>query len=71
MFRCVQVRDKAQARVSPPELGGVAATKEILRSILSGADGVVPKLKRYRNASVKRFCLGTTLSARKELEIFC
>jgi hypothetical protein len=33
-----------------PKLGGVAATKEISRSILSGADGVVPLPKRFKNA---------------------
>ena len=35
-------------RVSPPKLGGVAATKEISRSLLSGADGVVPEPQRLR-----------------------
>jgi hypothetical protein len=51
-------------RVSPPESGGVAATKEISRRIISGADGVVPLPKRFKNAFSKNDCSGTTPSVR-------
>jgi hypothetical protein len=52
------------ARVSPPKLGGVAATKgKYCEASLAGADGVVPFPKRPKNAFLEITALETTPSA--------
>jgi len=45
----MMLRDVSLVAATPPESGEVAATKEISRSIASGADGVVPLPKRLKN----------------------
>jgi len=56
--------EKASARVSPHKLGRVAAaSRKRCASHLKAADGVVPELRLFRRAFLKRFGSGTTPSA--------
>ena len=58
-----QAMKVSQVGVSPPKLGGVAATQRKFREAsLAGADGVVPKPKRF-GCVPRSLGSGTTLTA--------